>query len=214
MKEHFKSSNMKTTIAFLFLSLFIACNENPKKAQISKPDTVQVLSKQVETNTMKSGDYSTLLVDYTCDLGIAEVAKVFNVPESELRISDNVRKNACSFDLNGYSENEIRGSTQISWGPVQTSKAQNKKEIKGFLERKEEGVSIMGMDIQLADTGDCYLAYLPVKGRLVIYNENYDKAFIMNYGTKNSYQRTPEKHEELRLKMTDLANYLLKKHRK
>ncbi|MGB3142829.1 MAG: hypothetical protein WBB24_01870 [Maribacter sp.] len=205
---------MKTKVVLIFLSLFIACNENPKKAQISKPDTVQVLSKQVEANTMKSGDYSTLLANYTCDMKIAEVAKVLDVPESDLRISDNVRENACSFDLKGFSENNIREETQILWGPFPSTKKQNKKEIASYLERKEEGIKIRGMDIQLADTGDCYLAYLPSGGSIIIYNENYDNAFRLSYGTKNTYLRTPEIHQELRLKMTDLAKYLLKKHRK
>jgi len=72
----------------------------------------------------------------------------------------------------------------------------------------------MGMDIQLAETEDSYIAYQPGQGRILIYNENYDQAFLIRYGLRNANNdRTKEQHEALRLKMTDLANYLLKKHR-
>lgn len=214
MKKPFKTFYMKTTIALLFLSLLIACDEKPKKQEIGKPDTAQVSSKKVEANTIESGDYSTLLSNYKCDIQISELADVLKVPASNLSVSENVSENQCSFNLKGFSENNIRKETQILWGPFPSTKKQNKKEIASFLERKEEGLKIRGMDIKLADTGDCYLAFLPSGGSIIIYNENYDNAFRLSYGTKNSYMRTPEQHEELRLKMTDLANYLLKKHRK
>ena len=214
MKNHFKSSGMKPLMTLLFLSLLTACNEKSKKQEIGKPDTVQVSAKKVEANTMEFGDYSTLLSNYKCDIQISELADVLKVPESNLSISDNVIENQCSFNLKGFSENTIREETQILWGPFPSTKKQNKKEIASFLERKEEGLKIRGMDIELADTGDCYLAFLPSGGSIIIYNENYDNAFRLSYGTKNSYMRTPEQHEELKLKMTDLANYLLKKHRK
>jgi len=125
------------------------------------------------------------------------------------------QKGKCSFTIKGFGKNTLGNESAISWGSYPTSKAQNKKEITGYLERKEEGLKIMGMDIELAATKDCYIAYQPAHGRIIIYNEHYDHAFLFNYGQKNANtNRTKEQHEELRLKMTNLANYLLKKHKK
>lgn len=71
------------------------------------------------------------------------------------------------------------------------------------------------MDIELAETGDCYIVYQPAQGRTMILNENESKFFLLRYGAKNANtDRTKEQHEALRLKMRDLANYLVKKHRK
>ena len=71
------------------------------------------------------------------------------------------------------------------------------------------------MGIALSKTGDCYIARMPMHGRVIIYNENYDNAFMFNYSPKGIYKgRTDEQHTELGKKMIDLANYLLKKHKK
>lgn len=206
---------MKNTISILLFCLLIACNEKTKKENSSKIDNVQVSTEKVETNSMESGDYSTLLSNFNCDKKISEVADVLKVPESDLSLSDNVRQNECSFNLNGYGKNTLGNGSRISWGTAPSSKKQIKKDIAGYLERKEDGLKIMGMDIELAETGDCYLAYQPGHGRIIIYNENYDQVFLLHYGFRSANtDRTKEQHEELRLKMTDLANYLLKKHRK
>ncbi|WP_157483728.1 hypothetical protein [Maribacter hydrothermalis] len=207
---------MKNTIALLFLSLVIACNESPKKEGVSKTDTVQQVSlEKEENNAMTSGDYSSLLTDYKCDMRISEVAEVLKVPESNLSQTDNSSENKCSFELIGFGKNTLGGDSHISWSSAPSSKKQNKKEIASYLERKEDGIKIMGMDIELAETGDCYIAQQPAHGRIIIYNENYDHAFLIHYGIKSANNnRTKEQHEELRLKMTDLANYLLQKHRK
>jgi len=206
---------MKHTIVLLFFSLIIACNENPKKEDVSKSDAEQITSKKVESNSMISGDYSTLLTNYNCDMSISEIAQVLKVPESDLSITSNVRENECTFNLNGYGKNTLDGVSRITCSSAPSSKKQNKKEIASYLDRKEAGLKIMGMDIQLAETGDCYIAHQPAHGRIIIYNENYDQAFLIHYGIRSANtDRTKEQHEELRLKMTDLANYLLQKHRK
>ncbi|MEP2277944.1 hypothetical protein [Maribacter sp.] len=206
---------MKHTIAVLFFSLFIACTETPKKQNTSEPNSVSASSKQEESSSNTSGDYNSLFNNNDCDMSIAELAEVLKVPESNLSKLDKIGGNKCSFDLKGFGTNTLDGDSRISWRSTPSSKKQNKKEIANYLERKEAGLKIMGMDIELAETGDCYIAQQPAHGRIIIYNENYDEAFLIHYGIKSANtDRTKEQHEELRLKMTALANYLLQKHRK
>ncbi|WP_157486425.1 hypothetical protein [Maribacter forsetii] len=206
---------MRHTLALFFISLLIACNDSPKKQDTSEPDSKQVLSEKVESSSNTSGDYSSLYNNDDCDMSIAELAEVLKVPESNLEMLDKIGENKCSFDLKGFGTNTLDGDSRISWRSTPSSKKQNKKEIASYLERKEAGLKIMGMDIELAETGDCYIAQQPAHGRIIIYNENYDQALLMHYGIKSANtDRTKEQHEELRLKMTDLANYLLQKHRK
>ncbi|WP_430428176.1 hypothetical protein [Maribacter litoralis] len=206
---------MRHTLALFFISLLIACNDTPKKQDTSESDSKQVSSEKVESSSNTSGDYSSLYNNDDCDMSIAELAEVLKVPESNLEMLDKIGENKCSFDLKGFGTNTLDGDSRISWRSTPSSKKQNKKEIARYLERKEAGLKIMGMDIQLAETGDCYIAQQPAHGRIIIYNENYDQALLMHYGIKSANtDRTKEQHEELRLKMTDLANYLLQKHRK
>jgi len=215
MKNHFKTFSMRHTLALFFISLLIACNDTPKKQDTSEPDSKQVSSEKVESSSNTSGDYSSLYNNDDCDMSIAELAEVLKVPESNLDMVDKIGENKCSFDLKGFGTNTLDGDSRIAWRSTPSSKKQNKKEIASYLERKEAGLKIMGMDIELAETGDSYIAQQPAHGRIIIYNENYDQALLMHYGIKSANtDRTKEQHEELRLKMTDLANYLLQKHRK
>ncbi|WP_350286625.1 hypothetical protein [uncultured Croceitalea sp.] len=205
---------MKNTVALLLITLFIACKSEKKESTITSSTP---LTKDVKTSnsTLESGNYSSLLIDFKCDINISELAQVLKVVETDLSISEYQRDGECRFNIKGFGKNNLGSASGISWGPFLTSKAQNKKEIESYLERKKEGLKIMGMDIQLSETEDCYIAYQPGHGRMLIYNENYDQAFLMNYGIRSANNdRTKEQHEALRLKMTDLANYLLKKHRK
>ena len=208
---------MKHYIALFALHLVFACNTSSKK---KAPDNA---GSELKTNTVEqpvmeerdSGDYSSLYVNYECTSTVSEIAEILDVPENDLTRSDYQQEGKCSFDVKGFGINTLGNSSAISWGPFPTTKAQNKKEIASYLKRKKEGLKIMGMDIELADTGDCYLAYQPGHGRLIIYNENYDHAFFISYGRRSANNdRTEEQHEALKPKMTDLANYLLKKHRK
>ena len=197
------------------MCLVLGCNTAAKKEGNKTAENKTKVEEKETYKSIKSADYSTLLTEYKCDMSISEVAEILEVPESDLSIAEYTTEGKCYFVLKGFGKNTLTGGTGILWGPSPSSKAQNKKEIKSYLEWKQEGVKIMGMDIALAETGDCYIAYQPAHGRLIIYNENYDTAFLINYGRKSSNnQRTDEQHEALRLKMTDLANYLLKKHRK
>lgn len=223
MKVHFKKTDMKKNIAILVLGLCMACNTATKKSDsqagnetaATQSGTETVSKKRDDSKPMESGNYSTLLTDYSCDMDIPELAKVLQVSEADLSLSEYQTPGKCTFNLNGFGKDAFDGTTRLFFGPSPSSKGQNKKEIANYLKDKEEGTQFMGMDIELAETGDCYLAFQPAQGRMIIYNENYDQAFLINYGQKNANtDRTEEQHEALRLKMTDLANHLLKKHRK
>jgi len=202
---------MKNTIVLLLIMLLIAC-KSEKKESSTTPSTNEV---KTNNNTLKSGDYSSLLIDFTCDIKISELAQVLEIPETDLSFSDNPVANKCTFNLAGFGINNIGENTRLIWGPSPSSKGQNKKEISSYLKRKKEGLKIMGMDIELDETGDCYIAYQPAHGRVIILNEHYDQMFLIHYGQKNANNnRTKEQHEALLPKMVDLANYLLTKHRK
>ncbi|AWX45825.1 hypothetical protein HME9304_02855 [Flagellimonas maritima] len=213
---NFKQIAMKKSIAILVLGLCMACNTATKKeSAATESQATTTKTKKEGAKPMKSGDYSTLLINYSCDMDIPELAKVLQVLEADLSLSEYQTPGKCTFNLNGFGKNRLGGGTRLYWGPFPSSKGQNRKEIANYLKYKKEGTQFMGMDIALAETGDCYLAYQPAQGRMIIYNENYDQAFLINYDKKNANtDRTEEQHEALRLKMTDLANYLLKKHRK
>ncbi len=210
---------MKNTIyIYLLLSLlsllFVACNSNEKRQQSSRTATTIIPKSKSSAKT--SADYSTLLVNYECNMDVAEVAKVLEIPESDLSISEQTIPGKCRYNLKGFGKQAGGYITQLIWGTAPSSKGQNRKEIAGYLEREKENTNFMGMGIELAETGDCYLAFQPAHGRVIIYNEQYDKAFLINYGYQYASitGRTDEQHEVLKEKMTDLANYLLKKHRK
>lgn len=59
-----------------------------------------------------------------------------------------------------------------------------------------------------------YIAQQPAHKRIIIYHENFNNAFILNYGRKDALKRITAGLEELKTKMTKMANYLLIKHRK
>ncbi|UII78409.1 hypothetical protein [Flagellimonas sp. CMM7] len=212
---------MKTYTLLLGLTLlFISCGEAPKK------DTAQQGEKSTEkkddvTESLPSADYSSLLIDYTCGMDAAELAKAMKVPESNLSIPDYAKKPSfaetgnCYFSLKGFGTG-AGGDTGISMGTTKMTKVDIKNEINGYLKRKKDGLEkITKMYIVEADTKDSYIATQLRQGRVIILNENYDNAFLIAYGTRNAAtDRTQEQHEALTQKMVGLANYLLKKHRK
>ncbi len=207
---------MKQTIVILAFSLLMACNNDSKKEVTQEPTPKTKLTKQEEAQPMASGDYSTLLTNYSCDMDIAEIARVLGVPETDLTVTENMKPPKCHFSIKGFGEDAIGGQTRLRWGISPSSKGQNRKEIKNYIKNQKElpAKVIQYMSIALADTKDCYIAQQPAHGRVIIYNENYETAFILNYGRKATLKRTKEQHDELKAKMTNLANYLLKKHRK
>lgn len=208
MKTLIKKYTMKTTTYTLVLSVLFACNPTTKKASDSSSTTEVIQKKELTFNTSDSGDYSTLLNNYECDMTSVEIAEVLKVKEGDIKLDLQDFNTKCYAQLSGYGDT----ATTLSWGTVPSSKKGNKKAIAEYLKDKKNGEAVMGMDIELAETGDCYLTYQPLHGRMLIYNENYEQAFLLSYGLRG--KRTKEQHEELKEKMTDLANYLLKKHQK
>ena len=209
---------MKNIALILIIILTItACNssskESTKRAAKEAPKSVQ---NETTNKATPSADYATLLIDYSCNLDIAEVAKVLGVPQDNLSIPEFKVPKKCAFNLKGFGEDSAGNGVRLLWGLSQSSKSQNKKEIQNYLKNQKELPEKvrLGMSIALAETKDCYIAQQPAHGRVIICNENYDTAFILNYGRKGAFKRTQEQHDVLKAKMTDLANYLLKKHRK
>lgn len=210
---------MKQLFAILIFSLLMACNDNTKKEPTNKSsDSNAKLVKQEESKPMKSGDYSSLLTNFKCEMDMAEVAKVLEVPVTDLSIPEFPYPKKCHFNLKGFGQNSEGDGTNIRWGTVRSSKKRNKKEINNYLKNQKKYAAnpkvYQNMSIVLADTKDSYIAHQPTHGRLIIYNENYDNAFMINYDQKGAFNRTSEQHEEIKNRMTNLANYLLKKHKK
>lgn len=200
---------MKKYIYIVFLSMALACNTSTQK--VDKKEVQVPGKKQVETTVLSSGNYGSLFENYECKLTIDEIAKVLHVSEENLKLSSFEGSKSCYIDLKIYGPE----TTRLSVGPVPGSKKSHKKMINEQLEYKEQNISIAGMSIELSETGDCYLRHQPMHGRILILNENYDQAIMLGFGNRNANNnRTEEQHEELKIKMTDLANYLLKKHRK
>jgi hypothetical protein len=207
---------MKNTVTILILTLLLSCNNSTNKVDVSKADIKEESTSPNEAKPMNSGNYNSLLVNYSCNMTDSELAKVLDVKEGDVSISEYSEPSKCVFNLKGFGENVMEEVTLISWGLQKSSKARNKKEIQNYLKnQKELGENVrLGMSIELAETKDSYIAQQPAHSRVIIYNENYDTAFMLYYGRKGEFKRSDEDHKKLRLKMTDLANYLLNKHRK
>ncbi len=204
---------MKKIATLLVIGSFlIACGEAPEKKNDNNTDSnVKPQSSEPEKATA-SADYSSLLLKYECDMTAAEVAKVLNIPEADVSIPDFTPAGSCSFEIKGFGENAL-GGTILTWGATPFSKADSKKEIQSALKDKENNESMFGMDIELSETGDCYITITPHVGRVNILNENYDGAFYFSYSQRGIYKRTEEQHAALTKKTIALANYLLKKHK-
>ncbi|MBT8185309.1 MAG: hypothetical protein KJN76_10745 [Eudoraea sp.] len=228
-----------TTILGLTL-LFISCGEATKKIENETAEKTTRNNEKTNT-TLPSADYGSLLIDYTCNMDIAEVAKVLEVPKADLSIPEYAKKPAftksgnCAFSLKGFGSG-AGGDTEISLGVTKMTKADIKNEINGYLKRKKDGLEkITKMYIVESDTRDSYIATQLRYGRVIILNENYDNAFLIAYGMENKIvheddhsivvrhgagtenantDRTTAQHKELTEKMVKLANYLLKKHGK
>lgn len=200
---------MRKLITILVLSLLLGCNSSTKKVKDADSGAMIAVIDKNERDDSKSGDYSTLLIDYKCAMSAAEIAKVLKVPESNVTMNPRESNTMCWANLSGFNST----STELSWGSEPPNGNGNKKAIARHLKNKKNNEAVMGNDIVLAETGDCYLFYQPSHGFMLILHEDYEQAFVLRYGFKEN-GRTKEQHEELRHKMTDLANYLLKKHRK
>jgi hypothetical protein len=225
--------------SFLLLGVLISCGEaNEKK---NDQNTSQDKPQTAEASTLPSADYSSLLVNYECDMTPAEAAKVLNIPETDVSLAKYQQPGGCSFSVKGFGENGLGDDTAIVWFLEELGKAQVSKEIKSYLDDQANNESVMemaiidkvnkeikdnlgdqannenvlGMGIDLSETGDSYIARQAVRGTVVIMNANYDHWLVLSYSPKHLYKsRTQEQHDTLGEKMIGLANYLLKKHKK
>jgi len=205
---------MKKILALVLMGSFLfSCGEAPEKKNDQNTDSNVKPQSSEPVKTAASADYSSLLLNYECDMDAAEVAKVLNIPETDVGIPEFTLAGNCSFEIKGFGEN-AQGGTILTWGATPFSKADSKKEIQSALKDKENNENIFGMDIELSETGDCYIRILPHVGRVLIYNENYDHTFFFSYSQRGIYNRTEEEHAALGEKTIALANYLLKKHKK
>ncbi len=205
--------NKPILVVFVALcALLLSCGKTADKKTDQNP--IQESSQKATSNAVTpSADYSSLFINYECDLTATEVAKIFEIPESDVTKIEIKGFGRCDFEIKGFGKNAM-GGTMMHWGHAQSTKANNLKEIQSFLKDQENNESMFGMGIEKSATGDCYIVRTPHVGRVIIYNENYDNAFYFEYSQRGIYKRTAEQHEALEAKTIALANYLLKKHRK
>ncbi len=204
----------KLVSTILLITLLISCGETKEKKQDQNTNQ-EVLQKAESIETLPSADYSSLLVNYECDMTVAEVASAMNIPESDVSMSKFQRPGGCLFSIKGFGENTLGDDTAIGWFLEELGKAQVSKEIKNYLDDEANNESVLGMGIDLSETGDSYITRQPMQGNVVIMNANYDSWLAMTYAPKHMYKsRTAEQHAELGEKMIGLGNYLLEKHKK
>lgn len=206
---------MKNLITLVALVLIVACKSETKEnnGSTAKNETKQEVSKLSNS----SANYSSLFDTYTCDIDVAELAKVLQIPASDITAQTSKSPNECLFKIKGFGKGHDSTGTTWRLMSVPSSKGQSKKEITNLLEDKAELPSgiLMGRDIVLADAEDCYITSQPRRGTVRILNDNYDSFIVITYQTKASVQgRTEEQHNQLNLKSKDLANYLVTKHKK
>ena len=230
----------KLVSSILLLGVLISCGETKEKK--NDQNTSQDKSQPAEASkTLPSADYSSLLVNYECDMTIAEVANALNIPDSDVSMPKPHRPGQCNFRIKGFGQNALGDDTPIIWYLEELGKAQVNKEIKSYLDDQANNESVvemviidkvnkeikdnlgdqannenvLGMGIDLSETGDSYIARQAVRGTVVIMNANYDHWLVLSYSPKHLYKsRTQEQHDALGEKMIGLANYLLKKHKK
>ena len=216
--------NMKRIIVhLLILGIIISCGEAKTKQQENNPP--EAAEKVSESDALPSADYSSLLQNYSCDMDIAEFAEALGVPQGDISIPDRAKEASyrksckCSFYIKGYGTDYMGNEATIFWSLQDgMSPSDVKKEIETYLKNQKEMPAsvqkITGMGIELAETGDAYLAFQNKHGRVLILNEHYG-AMLFVYSTKmDSKERTQEQVDQLKAKTIRLANYLLKKHRK
>tara|TARA_R110000868_G_scaffold289544_5_gene549789 strand:- start:2705 stop:3325 length:621 start_codon:yes stop_codon:yes gene_type:complete len=204
----------KIALITMIFSLLFACGERPEKKVDQKTKQSNTINED-SNKPLPSADYSSLFNKYECDLTVAEVATALNISESNVSISEYQSPGRCSFLIKGFGENALGQETTIQWKLEKVGKQQVNKEIKKYLKDQTNNENVLGMGIELSETGDSYIAKMPFSGRLAIMNGNYDSWMFMNYAPKGIYKsRTKEQHAELGEKMIALANYLLKKHKK
>ncbi len=206
---------MKIYLTFIAIFLLVACKLETKdnSSTTAKNETNQ----EVAISNNSGADYSSLFKTYTCDVSSTDLAKILQIPVSDIGEQTSESSNKCLFKIKGFGEGHDDTGTTWRLMLVPSSKGQNKKEITALRRDKAELPSgiLMGRDIVLADAGDCYISSQPKRGKVRILNENYDRFILITYQTKGSVKgRTEALHDQLNLKVKDLANHLVTTHKK
>ncbi|WP_179019769.1 hypothetical protein [Winogradskyella forsetii] len=206
---------MKNYLTLIAIFLLVAC-----KSETKENNSITAENKTKKDNAKSSNssaDYSSLFYDYNCDVSSADLAKILQIPASDISAQTSESPNECLFKIKGFGEGHDDTGTTWRLMSVPSSKGQSKKDIAKLLKDKAELPSgiLMGRDIVLADAGDCYIASQPKRGKVRLLNENYDSFIVITYQTKGSVKgRTEAQHDQLNLKAKDLANYLVATHKK
>lgn len=207
---------MKKQITLIAILLVMACKQETKTE--TAVSTSNEPKQEIVTQHTSSANYSSLFDAYNCDITIVELAKVLDIPASDIILGKNNSAEHCVFILKSFGEGYENTGTKLRFGPSFSTKNNNKKVITKSLEEKREmpnGKMHAGRDILLTDSGDCYIMFQPAHGRTLILNENYKRLFMISYGSKASVKgRTKEQQDKLAQKTKDLANYLVSKHKK
>lgn len=205
---------MSKYVTLIAIILLVACKSETDK---DTKETVQnEPKKEVATQNNSSADYSSLFDTYSCETSITEIAKVLQIPATDITLGHNSSAEHCVFQVKGFGKGYDDTGSRLRFGPSFSTKNQNKKVIKDHLKEKEEMPNgmIMGRDIILADAGECYITLQLLQGRVIILNENYEQMFMITYGNRPSVQeRSKEQHDALTKKIIDLANYLVTNHK-
>ena len=206
---------MKTTklLTLIAIILLFSC-----KSEKNKETNKKESKKEIASQSNSSANYSSLFYTYSCNISIANLAKVFQIPTSDITLEKNSKTEKCIFQLKGFGEGYENTGTKLRFGSSFSTKNNNKKVITESLKEKQKmpnGKMVAGRDIVLADAGDCYIMIQSLHGRVLILNENYKKLFMISYGSKASVQgRTKTQQDKLTKKAKALANYLVTKHKK
>jgi len=203
----------KVPLITVLAILLFSCGESQEKSTNQSATEENSTEIQKEAS-ISSADYSSLFTDFSCNVTVSELAQALNLPESDISIPKHLPSSGCAFVINGFGKNAFGEETTIHWFLEKTSKDEVKEQIQSYSET-EVSNNVLAMGLEMSETGDTYLAKAPSYGRVNVLNENHENWLLISYAPMHQYKaRTQEQHIALGAKMIDLANYLLKKHKK
>ena len=78
----------KIALLLVIGSFLIACGEAPEKKNDNNTDSNAKPKSSEPAKATASSDYSSLFINYDCDMDVAEVAKVMDIPETDISLSE------------------------------------------------------------------------------------------------------------------------------
>ena len=99
----------KIAIFVILCSILVSCGENTGKKTPNQESSKEAKSSKV----LPSADYSSLLINYECEITPVELAKIFNIPETDVSIPENQRTGRCAFNIKGFGQNPLGDDTPI-----------------------------------------------------------------------------------------------------